>query len=123
MVGYDVDLSDPDGGASVVLDIAARHMNRNGSLHGGIIAMMLDAAAGFAASRAAGEPDLVPVVTVSLNTQFVAPVQSGRVITTGLFTGGGRSIVYAGAELRTEAGVLLATATGVFKVMRKRGAA
>ncbi len=120
LVGYDVDLTAVDGSARVTLEIEAKHLNRNGTLHGGIIAMMLDAAAGFAASRAQSLTGFTQVVTVSLNTQYMAPAKSGQVTATGRMSGGGRSIVYAGAELRAPNGRLLASATGVFKRIRDR---
>jgi len=115
LIGYVLDFTGGDGAARVILDIAPRHLNRNGTLHGGIIAMMLDAAAGFAASRAAPGPGFVPVVTVSLNTRFLAPASAGRVVATGWFAGGGTRLLHADAELRDEAGALLAGAAGVFK--------
>lgn len=117
LVGYDVDLSDPDGLARVVLEIGPQHLNRNGTLHGGIHAMMLDAAAGFAASRllADGGPEIVPVVTLSLTTDYVAPAQSGRVEAVGRVSGGGYKIVHADAEIRDADGRLCSRATGVFK--------
>jgi uncharacterized protein (TIGR00369 family) len=117
LVGYVVDLTGADGCAHVRLDLAPQHMNRNGTLHGGIHAMMLDAAAGFAASRllAEGSPDLVPVLTLSLNTAFLAGAQSGEVVATGRVRGGGRKIVYADAELRDADGRLCSTASGVFR--------
>lgn len=117
LVGYDVDLSDPDGLARVVLEIGPQHLNRNGTLHGGIHAMMLDAAAGFAASRrlADGGPAIVPVVTLSLTTDFVAAAQGGVVEAVGRVAGGGRKIIYAEAEIRDGAGRLCSRATGVFK--------
>ncbi|MBW4707150.1 PaaI family thioesterase [Roseobacter sp. YSTF-M11] len=91
------------------------HLNRNESLHGGILAMMLDSAAGFAASLSFGGDPLARVVTVSLTTQFVAAVQAGRVVATGNVAGGGRRITYADAEMRDAAGTLIAKASGVFK--------
>ncbi len=117
LIGYALDFTGDDGAVRVILDIAPRHLNRNGTLHGGIIAMMLDAAAGFAASRAAPETGFVPVVTVSLNTRYLAPAPVGRVVATGWFAGGGTRLLHADAELRDEAGVLLAGAAGVFKRM------
>lgn len=118
LVGYDVDLCGEDGTARVTLDVLPRHLNRNETLHGGIIAMMLDASAGFAASRARGG-DLVPVLTVALNTQFLAAARRGTVIATGTVKRAGRSICYADAELRDADGTLLATGNGVFKYVRK----
>ncbi|WP_187432230.1 hypothetical protein ROLI_031510 [Roseobacter fucihabitans] len=97
------------------LEIASQHLNRNGTLHGGILAMMLGSAAGFAASFSFGGEVLSRVVTVTLNTQFVAAVTAGKVVATGHVSGGGRKIVHAEAEVRGEAGVLIAKASGVFK--------
>lgn len=116
MVGYRIDLNDPSGAATVTLEIDAKHRNRNGTLHGGIHAMMLDAAAGFAASRfLAGSDALVPVMTLSLNTAYVAAVSEGTVVARGQVSGGGYKIVYATAEITDEAGRVLSTASGVFK--------
>lgn len=118
LIGYDVDFSADQ--VRIILDIGPQHLNRNGSLHGGIFAMMLDAAAGFAASRSLSEAGNAPLVTLSLTTQFLAPGAVGKVIATGTFKGGGRSILYADSEMRDAAGQLLATASGVFKATRKR---
>lgn len=118
LIGYDIDFS--TGQARIILDIAPQHLNRNGSLHGGIFAMMLDAAAGYAASLSMSDAGNAPLVTLSLTTQFLAPGVGGQVIATGTHKGGGRSIIYADSEMRDEAGTLLATASGVFKALRKR---
>jgi uncharacterized protein (TIGR00369 family) len=116
LVGYDIDLSDPDGIARVTLEIGPQHLNRVGTLHGGIHAMMLDAAAGFAASRMlAGDGDLVPVVTLTLTTDFVSAANTGVVQAVGRVAGGGYKIVYADAELRGSDGRLFSRASGVFK--------
>ncbi len=120
LVGYDIDLAGGDGRARVMLDIAPRHLNRNGSLHGGIIAMMLDAAAGYAASLAPGN-GLKPVVTVALTTQFLHPARAGeRVTATGFVKRAGGVICHADAELHGTDDTLLATAHGVFKFQRER---
>jgi uncharacterized protein (TIGR00369 family) len=117
LVGYVIDLSDPAGGAVVRLEVEAKHLNRNGTLQGGIHAMMLDAAAGFSASRhlAGQEAQIVPVVTLSLTTNFLAPANLGPVVATGRVTGGGHKIVYAEADIRDAQGTLLSQGTGIFK--------
>ncbi|SFD54886.1 uncharacterized domain 1-containing protein [Sulfitobacter brevis] len=116
LVGYSIDLSDPAGTSAVSLEIAPKHLNRNGTLHGGIHAMMLDAAGGFAASRKlAGEGEIVQVMTLSLATNFVASASEGRVTVTGRVTGGGYKIVYAEAQMVDAEGRILSTAQGVFK--------
>ena len=118
LVGYHIDLSDPAGGAVVTLTVAQKHLNRNGTLQGGIQAMVLDAAAGFSASRqlAGDDPDIVPVVTLSLTTTYLAPVLLGQTITaTGHVTGGGRKVVFASADICNAEGRLVAQGTGIFK--------
>ncbi len=99
------------------LEVGPQHLNRNGTLHGGIHAMMLDAAAGFSASRhLAGQAvDIVPVVTLSLTTHFLAAGGQGQVIAMGQVTGGGYKIIYAEAEIRDADGTLLSKGSGVFK--------
>ena len=118
LVGYVIDLTPDDGSARVILQIEDKHINRNGSLHGGIVAMMLDSAAGFAVSRRLSPNGDARVVTVALNNQYLAPGQHGTtVIATGRVSGGGRKIIYSDAELRDETGTLLAKASGVFKAV------
>ncbi len=118
LVGYDIDLSPADGTARVVLDIDARHLNRNGSLHGGIVAMMLDAASGFAASRTVPGDEIGSVVTVSFTTHYLAPGLPGRVVATGRVAGGGRTLLNCDAELTAVDGSVLARSSGVFKLIR-----
>lgn len=116
LVGYRIDLSDPAGRAVVTLQVEAKHLNRNGTLQGGIQAMLIDAAAGFAASRVlAGQGEIVPVVTLTLNVQYIAPATLGGVIATGRVTGGGRKIIYAEAEICSADGTILSRGSGVFK--------
>jgi acyl-coenzyme A thioesterase 13 len=118
LIGYDIDFD--TGQPRIILELGPQHMNRNGSLHGGIFAMMLDAAAGYAASLSLSDAGNAPLVTLSLTTQFLAAGVGGKVIATGTHKGGGRSIIYADSEMRDEAGTLLATGVGVFKAVRKR---
>lgn len=116
LVGYDIDLSPTDGTVRVTLEVAEKHLNRGRSLHGGIIAMMLDAAAGFAVSKHLRPDAEAPLVTVTLTTQFVAAGREGAGVTTiGRRIGGGRKIHYADAEMRDDTGALIARASGVFK--------
>jgi uncharacterized protein (TIGR00369 family) len=117
LVGYTVDVGQPDRLGRAWLDIDARHINRNGKLHGGIQAMLLDAACGFTASLYLGDGvALTPLVTVSLTLQYVGAADLGsRVTATGFLEGGGRKIAHVRGELRSNTGDLIATTLGVFK--------
>ena len=96
-------------------------------LHGGLTAMLLDAACGFTASRmfadqgGAGEDAVkTPLVTVSLTVNFVSGARTGqRVTATGHPAGGGRKIAYVNGDVVDQHGRLVATATGVFRRIQK----
>ena len=117
LIGYTIDLSAQDGSAELQLELRPDHLNRNGTLHGGIHAMMLDAAAGFAASRhlSGGEPVITPVVTVTLTTSFLSPIGGGSARAVGRVSGGGYKIVYADAQIFDADGRLCSKASGVFR--------
>ncbi|WP_082688712.1 PaaI family thioesterase [Ruegeria marisrubri] len=114
-VGYEIDLSHPDGHARCHLDIRSDHLNSQDVLHGGIIAMLLDVACGNAASAWFDREEHPVVLTISLNTNYVAAVDAGRVTAVGRTAGGGRKLVHVNGELHHEDGTLIATAAGVFK--------
>ena len=117
LIGYKIDVGQPDRRARAVLEVGPDHANRIGALHGGIIAMLLDAAMGFTASLyfGEGEPE-VPLVTVSMTTNFVSIAKIGSTVTaTGLVAGGGRAIAQVTGELVDDGGAVIATATGVFR--------
>lgn len=100
------------------LDINAGHLNRQGTLQGGVISTLLDAACGY--SGLYTEPDDVPrhASTLSLTINFVSKVEFGIVTARGTRTGGGRKIFFASGELHSESGELIANAVGTFKYSR-----
>lgn len=99
----------------VLLTIGPQHRNRRDVLHGGIIVTVMDSACGYACSRHAAEDAGIPFVTMSLTTNFIAPVAEGTIRATGRVTGGGYKTLFCEAEVRSEDDRLIATATGVFK--------
>lgn len=115
-LGYVLDVGQGDGRARCYLDLTEAHMNRHGVLHGGIAGMLLDNAMGGTGSLTVDDSGRAPFLTISLNTQFLAPARAGtRVTATGRVTGGGRSLLFIAAELVDGDGTVIATATGVFK--------
>ncbi|WCR10809.1 PaaI family thioesterase [Paracoccus stylophorae] len=115
LVGYALDVGQPDRRARCRLVVDDRHTNRHGVLHGGIAAMLLDSAAGATASLTLDDTGRRPFLTVSLNTDFIGAGRPGGVTATGRIIGGGRSLLFVAAELVHDDGTLIATATGVFK--------
>lgn len=89
--------------------------NRQGLLHGGIPALMLDTAMGFAGCYT-GQPGVQQnALTLSMTVNYIGQLQGHRLIATGRRTGGGRRTYFAEAEVTDDTGARLATATGVFR--------
>lgn len=120
LVGYVLDVGQPDRRARCMLDVDERHLNRHGVLHGGIAATLLDNASGATASLTVDPEGRAPFLTISLNTQFLAPARTGRLTAIAEVTGGGRALLFIAARLEHEDGTLVATSTGVFKRVPER---
>lgn len=102
--------------AEFTLAIERRHLNFNARLHGGIVAMLLDVACGYAAMPAVDGQPGGGVATVSLAVNYLAGAPGGIVRATGRRTGGGRRIAFCSAELAGEDGTLVATAQGSMRL-------
>lgn len=115
LVGYTLDVGQPDRQARCHLAVDDRHTNRHDVLHGGIAAMLLDSACGATASLTVDDSGRRPFLTISLNIDFVGAGRQGGVTATGRVVGGGRSLLFVAGELVHDDGTLIATAAGVFK--------
>ncbi|NKB53875.1 MAG: hotdog fold thioesterase [Rhizobiaceae bacterium] len=92
-----------------------RHTNRHEGLHGGIHAILLDSACGFAASRALSDDGSQLVVTLSLNTNYLAPPKDDHIYAVARVTRAGRSVVYTEGKVFDGQKRLLATGSAVLK--------
>ncbi len=97
------------------LVIDDRHTNRHGGLHGGIHAILLDSACGFAASRALSDDGSQLVVTLSLNTNYLAAAKDENIHAVARVTKAGRSVVYTEGKVYDGQDNLLATGSAVLK--------
>ncbi len=102
--------------AEISLEVDARHMNRSGLLHGGVLATVIDAACGFAGCYEAPPGQGRRALTLSLTTQYLGPVAAGtRLTATATRSGGGRTIFFSSCAVRDAEGRLVATGSGTFK--------
>ncbi|KII14409.1 PaaI family thioesterase [Phaeobacter sp. S60] len=118
LVGYRTEIDTRTGACRASLELAPQHLNRNGLLHGGIVATLMDVVCGNTASQHFDALAHPPVVTVSLTLSYVTAARTGRVEATAKATGGGASLAYVAGELVDSGGQVLATASGVFKRIR-----
>ena len=106
-------------GAVFELEAKPRHMNAEGSIQGGVIASMLDAACGLPVRVVAEGRELVEAVTLTLSIDYVGAASTDRVRATGRVTGGGATILFSRAEMTDAKGALVATASASFKRLRR----
>jgi uncharacterized protein (TIGR00369 family) len=105
-----------DGRAIVTLTAGPQHANPMGTLHGGILCDIADAAMGMAfASTLAPEETFT---TVELKINFFRPVWKANLKAEGKVVRRGRSLGYVECEIRDERGQLIAKATSTCLALR-----
>ena len=99
--------------------ISENHLNAAGITHGGYIAAFIDAGAGTAAHRSAEQS---PCVTISLELKFISAVRLGQeLIGKTKIQKKTKTMVFLTCEL-TAGNKIVATASGVWKILKLTGA-
>jgi uncharacterized protein (TIGR00369 family) len=105
-----------DGRASVTLSAGAQHANPMGTLHGGVLCDIADAAMGMAfASTLAPEETFT---TVELKINFFRPVWEAQLKAEGRVVRRGRNVGYVECEITDEHGKLVAKAASTCLALR-----
>ncbi len=102
------------GRAVVEMPLGAHLINRNGGVHGGAIASIVDAACGFAGCWTGDETEKRGA-TLSLTTNYLATPSVGPLRAVGILRGGGRRIFFASAEVFDGDGELVALGECTFR--------
>ena len=105
--GFEVE-SAGDGAATLRLTDRSELRQHAGFLHAGVVAALLDTAAGFAAATVAGN-----VATSQMSVSFLAPARGEVFLATARVLKAGKRQVFVAAELHAEGGALVANATAV----------
>jgi uncharacterized protein (TIGR00369 family) len=105
-----------DGRATVILAAGPQHANPMGTLHGGILCDIADAAMGMAfASTLAPEESFT---TVELKINFFRPVWQAQLRAEGTVVQRGRTIGYVECDVTDEENRLVAKAASTCMVLR-----
>ncbi len=105
------------GTAEMTLKVGPQHLNRASIPHGGVLATLLDSAAGFAAAFVDDPDQPRGVVTLSINVLFIGQARQGdTLVARGKRIGGGKSVAFAEAEVTCD-GRTIARAEGTFKYL------
>jgi uncharacterized protein (TIGR00369 family) len=108
------------GEADLSLDVREDHLNLMGTLHGGVIASLADAATGIAMHAALDEG--WTHATTSLQLTFLSAGRLGdRIVARGRVVKRGRRFGYAEADVERSDGTLLARATATFLLQPEGG--
>ena len=100
-----------EGEGRVVLDAADEHLNPHGTVHGGVLATMLDVAMGTAVTTAGGESP----VTVSLTVTYLEPGRPGRLVASARVRKRGKRLIVVEGQVEQE-GDVVADALATFSV-------
>lgn len=105
-----------DGRAVATLEAGEQHANPMGTLHGGILCDVADAAMGmaFASTLAAGES----FTTVELSINFFRPVWKAELKAEGKVIRRGKTLGYVECEITDQKGALVAKASSTCLVLR-----
>jgi uncharacterized protein (TIGR00369 family) len=90
-----------EGHARVTLQADERHFNAHGTVHGGVIATLLDVAMGTAVASAPGDDSERPV-TIEMKVTYLEPARSGALVATAKVHKRGKRITIVEAELEQD---------------------
>ena len=91
------------------------HLNAAGITHGGYLAALIDAGAGTAAHRSAGN---APCVTISLDIKFIGTSKSGdEIIGKVIILKKTKTLVFLSCELKCN-NTIITSASGVWKIIK-----
>jgi|SRR5215469_3433154 len=110
-----------DGRAVVVMQTGSQHFNPMGTLHGGVLCDIADAAMGFAfaSTLAPGES----FTTVELKINYLRPVREAQLRAEGRVVQRGRTIGYVECDVTDGNGRLVAKSNSTCMVLRGERAA
>jgi uncharacterized protein (TIGR00369 family) len=105
-----------DGEAVVALDPDASHANPMGTVQGGILTAIADAAMGWAYMTTLAEGE--SYTTLELKTNFLRPVRAGRLEARARVRNAGRTVGLVECDVVAEGGKVAAYAVSTCMVLR-----
>lgn len=119
-VGFEL-ASAGDGEATVVLDAGREHANPMGTLHGGVLCDLGDAAMGIAYASTLADDE--SFTTLELHVNFLRPVWDDRLTATGRVVTKGRTVGLVECDVRNAEEQLVARLSSTCLTLRGEAAA
>jgi uncharacterized protein (TIGR00369 family) len=115
LIGFRITSVEP-GRAVLEFEAAERHANPMGTLHGGVLCDIADAAMGMAYASSLGEGETF--TTLELKINFLRPVRTARLRAVGEVVSRGRTIGLVTCDVRDEEERLVARASSTCMMLR-----
>jgi uncharacterized protein (TIGR00369 family) len=119
LLGFTLRAVEP-GRAVVEFEASGRHANPMGTLHGGVLCDIADAAMGMAYAATLDEGETF--TTLELKINFLKPVWRGKLIAVGRVVKGGRTIGLVECDVTDEHAQLVARASSTCMTLRGEAA-
>jgi uncharacterized protein (TIGR00369 family) len=115
LIGFKITSIKP-GEAIVELEAGERHANPMGTLHGGVLCDIADAAMGLAYASTLDEDE--SFTTLELKINFFKPIWNGKLIAVGTIVKQGRTVGMTECRVTDEKGSLVAYSTSTCMTLR-----
>lgn len=119
LIGFTLTLAEP-GRVVMEMDTTERHLNPMGTVHGGVLCDIADAAMGMAYASTLGVDETF--TTLELKINFLRPVWRAHLRAEGRVVQGGRSVGLTECDITDEKGRLVARATSTCMTLRGEAA-
>ncbi len=115
LIGFTIGSIEP---GRVVMEMSAgpQHANPMGTLHGGVLCDLADAAMGMAYASSLGEGETF--TTLELKINFLKPVWTGRLTATGRLVKGGNTVGLVECDVHDDKDRLVARASSTCMTLR-----
>lgn len=120
LIGFSLTEIEP-GRARIEFDAGPQHANPMGTLHGGVLCDIADAALGMA--YASTLPDDESFTTLELKINFLRPFWAGRLVADGRVVHQGRTVGMTECDVKDADGRLIARASSTCLTLRGAAAA
>ena len=115
LIGFTIDSVEP-GRVVMEMEAGPQHTSPLGTVHGGVLCDLADAAMGMAYASALDEGETFTSLELKIN--FLKPVWSGKLTATGQVVKTGRTVGLVGCDVHDEKQSLVARASSTCMTLR-----
>ncbi len=115
LIGFTIGSIEP-GRVVMEMNAGPQHANPMGTLHGGVLCDLADAAMGMAYASSLGEGETF--TTLELKINFLKPVWTGRLTATGRLVKGGNTVGLVECDVHDDKDRLVARASSTCMTLR-----